>query len=783
MKKFIASIFALSASLLADSYTVDTITTPLEIAPEIGGLAFNPSGELVVVTRRSGIQIAKTAKDPNSFQWRSFSDDSLHNPCGVQVISDSEMFISQMAELTKVSDTDKDGIADSYELISNEFGLSGNYHETNYILPDKKGGWYIAVGTASHNGPTFYHTQGEYKHNGRRGRNFAAVKWKGWVMHIDAKGKMTPFAKGFRMHNGMGMSPDGKIYAGDNQGDWRGTSPIYHVQKDHFYGHPSALVWDEKFVKEVSDNPLFYYIKNMDQYEKDRTPAAIELPQGMICNSPGEIIFDTKGNFGPFKGQAFVGDIAGPRIVRLIFEEVDGVMQGACIKFVEKKVRTGNNRLVFSPKGDELYVGQTVRGWGKPSEGIQRISFNGETPDSIQKVELTQEGFRITFTKEKSPQDLANIANYAVQSYHYPSTHKYGSKPQDRKNIQITKVVLASDHKSVHIHINGLRTKRLFQIDVKNTLAAGLDQSRAIYKINRLQPGTVVKEVKEEKAKPASVKLTQNNDKVTVTVDGKLFTEFIQGPNKPCLYPVNGINQENLTRHFPFKKGIKNESSDHPWQTGIYFTYGKVNGVDFWNTKDGKTKYIKNVDLQTKGNKIIAHNHWLYKDKKMLSDVTEITFTADSQARYIDYKVTFIADVQDITFGDTKEGMMAIRMDTSFKVNDQGAKVLNSAGISGKNVWGKEAKWMSYSNTQGSVISIMDHPTNLRHPSRWHARDYGLCGANPFGQHSYTKKKLAKDPFTLKKGQQITFQYRFALHREANNKDSINKLYNSWTQK
>ena len=383
MKKFLLTLFALSTSLLAESYKVDTIETPLEIAPEIGGLSFTPSGELVVVTRRSGIQIAKTTKDPKAFQWRNFSDDSLHNPCGVQVLNKDEIVVSQMAELTKISDTDGDGIADSYETISNEFGLSGNYHETNYILPDKNGGWYIAVGTASHNGPTFYHTQGEYKHNGRRGRNFAAVKWKGWVMHIDAKGKMTPFAKGFRMHNGMGMSPDGKIFAGDNQGDWRGTSPIYHVQKDKFYGHPSALVWDDKFTKEVSDNPLFYYINNMKQYEKDRTPAAIELPHGIMCSSPGEIIFDTKGAFGPYKGQAFVSDIAGPRLVRLMFEEVNGVTQGACIKFAEKKLKTGNNRLVFSPKGDELYVGQTMRGWGKPSEGIQRISFNGEAPDSI----------------------------------------------------------------------------------------------------------------------------------------------------------------------------------------------------------------------------------------------------------------------------------------------------------------------------------------------------------------------------------------------------------------
>ena len=120
-------------------------------------------------------------------------------------------------------------------------------------------------------------------------------------MHIDKNGKTTPFAKGFRANNGIGMSPDGKIFVTDNQGDWRGTSPVTMLKMTNFMVTQTVLVWDKKFVKEVSDNPLFYYIKNMEQYEKDRTPAAIELPHGFMMNSPSEIIFDTKGNFGPLK--------------------------------------------------------------------------------------------------------------------------------------------------------------------------------------------------------------------------------------------------------------------------------------------------------------------------------------------------------------------------------------------------------------------------------------------------------------------------------------------------
>jgi hypothetical protein len=64
----------------------------------------------------------------------------MHNPCGLDVISGSEMIVSQMQELTRVVDVDGDGVADRYETISDDWGVSGNYHETNTITPDGEGG-------------------------------------------------------------------------------------------------------------------------------------------------------------------------------------------------------------------------------------------------------------------------------------------------------------------------------------------------------------------------------------------------------------------------------------------------------------------------------------------------------------------------------------------------------------------------------------------------------------------------------------------------------------------
>ena len=65
-------------------------------------------------------------------------------------------------------------------------------------------------------------------------------------------------------------------------------------------------------------------------------------------------------------------------------------------------------------------------------------------------------------------------------------------------------------------------------------------------------------------------------------------------------------------------------------------------------------------------------------------------------------------------------------------------QALNSNGTSGKSIWGESAKWVYYwgtINDKAVGIAIFDHPSNLRHPTAWHAREYGLVAANPFGLH------------------------------------------------
>ena len=230
MKTFFFSL-TFATSLFADNYQVENISLPKNCPPEVGGIDFAPDGTFFVVLRRGDVFRAIPKEDPKNWDWQLFAT-GFHNGCGIDAVSKSKVRITQMADFTEASDTDGDGTADDYQVFAAGWGLSGNYHETNTLTQDGKGGYYLAIGTASHNGPTAEHTLGEYSKFGRRGRNFSSVKWRGTTLHCDAQGNITPFCYGFRMPNGIHLDQEGNLWCGDNQGDWRAATPFFHLKKE-----------------------------------------------------------------------------------------------------------------------------------------------------------------------------------------------------------------------------------------------------------------------------------------------------------------------------------------------------------------------------------------------------------------------------------------------------------------------------------------------------------------------------------------------------------------------
>jgi hypothetical protein len=480
------SLVAAHAAEFSDHYKLEDIPLPAGVPPEVGGITFDAEGNLYVCLRRSDVFRAKPTDDPKAFDWKLFAS-GFHNGCGIVSPEPGKILVTQMAEMTSAADTDGDGTADQYRTIADGWGLSGNYHETNAFCPDGNGGYFLAIGTASYNGPTFEHTKGEYSKIGRRGRNFSAVKNRGWILHMDKSGELTQWASGFRMHNGIYTDPDGETWCGDNQGDWRAVTPFYHIRKGKFYGHPSSLVWDQNWPKDK--DPLLTYRNDLDAYNRHRTEAAVLVPYE-ICRSASEpIMIPRDGSFGEaYAGQYILPDNNGTRLCRIMVEKVDGVFQGM-VTYLQNGggLRSGNNRVAFSPDGKSLYVGQTVRGWGKPAEGLQRITYQGGTPFDIAAINITKDGFRLTFTQD-APEITAD--SIRISSATYQPTWAYGGKAGNKAKHEATRIVKTAA-RTLDITVSGLVPDKVYDIklsDVKSSDGSKLHNTTFAYTVHRI-PG------------------------------------------------------------------------------------------------------------------------------------------------------------------------------------------------------------------------------------------------------------------------------------------------------
>lgn len=276
---------------------------------------------------------------------------------------------------------------------------------------------------------------------------------------------------------------------------------------------------------------------------------------------------------------------------------------------------------------------------------------------------------------------------------------------------------------------------------------------------------------------------------VRVDIGGKLFTEFrYNQEKKPILFPIHGPHDIEMTRSYPMKEGVAGEAADHPHHTSLWFTHGEVNDSDFW--ANGKEQIVTReiVRAEKEGAHVVieSKNDWLDGDgKSVCSDTTKIILGEANGDRFVDYKVTVHASAGDVTFKDTKEGTMGIRTNAALRLKGDAAaaSAINSAGDKDKDLWGKHATWVDYwAKIDGKDvgIAIFDHKDNLRHPTTWHARDYGLVAANPFGLHNFKKLKKGVGDFVLKSGESQTFHYYFLFHKGDHAAAGIPQKYEAW---
>jgi mono/diheme cytochrome c family protein len=402
------------------------------------GIAVAKDGTIVIATRTAGIWRIVNG------EWRKFAE-GLFDSLGV-VVEDGKGLVvvaGQKAELTRISDTNGDGIADKYDTLFDAHSYHGNYH--SYLhgpVRARDGSYYLALNLV-HDG-----SGAAYMGGGNVMGTYGG--FNGWAIRVKPDGKYELFANGLRSPASLGVAPDGRIFYTDNQGDFNATSKMYVLKKDGFYGHPAGLV---DLPGMTPDSPEIQWPQVLGRKEQ---PVAL-FPHNRVANSPGNPAWVTNGKFGPFAGQILIGDQTQSNLLRVVLQKVGDIEQASVMPFFDG-LESGVMRPVFLPDGS-LLLGQTGRGWqakGGKVASLQHVRWDGKTvAPQISSVQATPTGFRVVFTQPLGGGVSENLLESALslESWTYRDAPDYGSPELDLRNDAIAKLAVSADRKSLSIDL------------------------------------------------------------------------------------------------------------------------------------------------------------------------------------------------------------------------------------------------------------------------------------------------------------------------------------------
>lgn len=439
MKRLALLFLAPTLAAAADFYVREEIPLPPGEVMEISSIALMPEEKVAVATRRGDLWVCDGAygEDLSKVTWHKFARN-LHEPLGM-FWKDGSLWLTQRPELTRITDTDHDGLADRFETICDQWGIMGDYHEYAFgSTPDREGNIWVALcltGSVNSDSP-----------------------WRGWAVRVTPDGEMIPTCSGLRSPGGIGFNPEGDAFFCDNQGYWNGSSSLKWLKPGSFQGNPTGNKWHEgsDFPKPPEPKDGSRILTERKRFPEFIPPAVI-LPHGKVGQSPTAVVPDlTAGKFGPFAGQMIIGEQTHSQVQRVCLEKVNGLYQGAVFHFLDG-FEAGIVPMRLSDSGT-LFVGGTNRGWasrGSKPFTFERVRWSGKTPFEIHTMSATPDGFELTFTAPVDPAIAADPSSYAMDAWTYIYQSEYGSPEVDKATPVITGATVSPDGLKVRLTIDG----------------------------------------------------------------------------------------------------------------------------------------------------------------------------------------------------------------------------------------------------------------------------------------------------------------------------------------
>lgn len=413
---------------------------PESFQPKVGGMDFLSDGSLLVCTWDSVGPLYKlegvTGNDPEKIKVTRIAA-GLAEPLGVKVVNDT-IYVLQKQELTRLLDTDKDGIIDEYQTVSADWKVSSNFHEFAFGLAYKDGYFYAALATAINPGGASTRPQ---------------IPDRGKAIKISKKDGTVEFiASGLRTPNGINFGVDDELFIADNQGDWLPSSKIVHVSPGAWFGSRSVDFEGTASLKE-------------------KLPV-VWLPQDEIGNSPSQPIAI---NVGPYKGQQLHGEVTHGGFKRVFMEKINGEYQGAVFRFTQG-LEGGVNRAVWGPDG-ALYFGMIGNpgNWahsGGKWYGLQKLTYNNNPTFEMLAVRARSNGVEIEMTEAMGDSYGNSISDYEVRQWYYKPTENYGGPKLDDKALPIKSVNISEDRKKIFLELGGMEPNHVVYVRLKGVFVS-----------------------------------------------------------------------------------------------------------------------------------------------------------------------------------------------------------------------------------------------------------------------------------------------------------------------
>ncbi len=415
------------------SYAVDVIPLPAEnpwrARPRFGAFDFFPDGKRVACSTWNGDVWIADGIDGDLAQvtWRRFAS-GLYQTLGLKIV-DGVIYVQGRDQITRLHDLNGDGEADHYECFNNDVMITSGFHEFTFDLEtDRAGNFYFSKAMPVLSG----------------GRGFGpATPHNGTVLKVSRDGSTVErVAWGFRAPGGVGVSPEGIVTTGENEGSFVPACKITWTK-------PGALTFNGvvpgKWEKAEFAGPLPGAPTDYDR-PLCWLPYFADNSSGSQTWVPARTAWDPR-----HAGEMLHLSYGKSSIFRVLREEVNGQVQGGVYRLAID-LGAAAMRARFHPQNGQLYaIG--FRGWQTTGrDAFQRVRFTGVTSPLPVGLQAYRNGLLVRFSGPLDPKTAEDPQRYSISKWNYVWGPQYGSGrfSIDQRDLAAEKQALLTASKGAH---------------------------------------------------------------------------------------------------------------------------------------------------------------------------------------------------------------------------------------------------------------------------------------------------------------------------------------------